>query len=261
MEIVTGYVGEPHVTSMQDQAQNQGIFGADSYVLSVGRKLAAELQSNNEIRIRDGVLVHQGCTGVVKTNTYDPVTITNGTQGVKRIDLIVARYTKNAETLKENLSWIVIKGTPAASNPTVPSYTDGDIQAGDLVADMPMYEVHLDGITVTEVKALFEIISGISKIQSEVAALSSAISKKQDKFYARQLVKTFKNGGLLQLGFAETEQTSRPTVVVANPCSARNIIISYDYDSSSELIALRAYNVDTGTTYDGVLRFSMIIIP
>ena len=173
MEIVTGYVGRPHVTAEQDRAQNQGVFGVESYVLNVGQKMAAGLQSNNEIRIRDGVLVHQGCTGVVKTGTYDPVTITNGTQGMKRIDLIVARYTKNAETNVENLAWKVIQGTPAASNPAIPSYIEGDIQAGDLISDMPMYEIHLDGITVSEVKAVFTALKTGAEMQADISSLNS----------------------------------------------------------------------------------------
>lgn len=177
MEIVTGYVGRPHVTAEQDRAQNQGVFGVESYVLNVGQKMAAELQSNNEIRIRDGVLVHRGCTGVVKTGTYDPVTITNGTQGMKRIDLIVARYTKNAETNVENLAWKVIQGTPAASNPAIPSYIEGDIQAGDLISDMPMYEIHLDGITVSEVKAVFTALKTGAEMQADISSLNSNIVK------------------------------------------------------------------------------------
>ena len=176
MEIVTGYVGRPHVTAEQDRAQNQGVFGVESYVLNVGQKMAAELQSNNEIRIRDGVLVHQGCTGVVKTGTYDPVTITNGTQGMKRIDLIVARYTKNAETNVENLAWKVIQGTPAASNPAIPSYIEGDIQAGDLISDMPMYEIHLDGITVSEVKAVFTALKTGAEMQADISSLNSNLA-------------------------------------------------------------------------------------
>ena len=173
MDIVTGYVGKPHVTSNQDQAKNQGVWGPESYVLTVGQQMAAELQSNNEIRIRDGCLVHQGVVAVVGNGTYDPVTITNGTQGMQRIDLIVARYERNAETNIESLDWSVIQGTPDASDPVVPDYTEGDIQAGDLIADMPLYEIHLDGITVTEVKAVFPTLKAAAEIQNLVDSLNS----------------------------------------------------------------------------------------
>ena len=62
MEIITGYTGKPHVTSEQDRDVNIGVVGEGSYVLRTGMQLAAEVSSNNEIKIRDGVLMHQGCT-------------------------------------------------------------------------------------------------------------------------------------------------------------------------------------------------------
>ena len=52
----------------------------------------------------------------------------------------------------------VIQGTPAESNPAAPQYTKGDIQAGDYVADMPLYKVIIDGLNITEVKKAFEIV-------------------------------------------------------------------------------------------------------
>lgn len=175
MIIVTGQRNEKHVTSWQDRMLNQGAFGEDSYVLNIGQKMAAETYSNNEIRIRDGALVHQGCLSVIQKGTYDAVTIQNGTQGMKRIDLIVARYTKNAETQVEDMAWTVIQGTPDASSPSVPSYTTGDIQDGDLTVDMPMYQVHLDGINIDEVTAAYETMPTMQGLASQVSELNRNI--------------------------------------------------------------------------------------
>ena len=158
MEIITGYTGKPHVTSEQDRDVNIGVVGEGSYVLQTGMRLAAEVSSNNEIKIRDGVLMHQGCTASIKKNTYDSLTIINGSQGMKRIDLIVARYEKNQDNGIESIDLKVIQGTPAESNPAAPQYTEGDIQAGDYVADMPLYKVIIDGLNITEMKKVFEII-------------------------------------------------------------------------------------------------------
>lgn len=138
-------------------------------------QLAAEVSSNNEIKIRDGVLMHQGCTASIKKNTYDSLIIINGSQGMKRIDLIVARYEKNQDNGIESLDLKVIQGTPAESTPTVPEYTEGDIQAGDYVADMPMYQVIIDGLNITEVKKVFEVAPGIDALKKETAELNSKI--------------------------------------------------------------------------------------
>ena len=177
MEIITGYTGKPHVTSEQDRDVNIGVVGEGSYVLQTGMQLAAEVSSNNEIKIRDGVLMHQGCTASIKKNTYDSLTIINGSQGMKRIDLIVARYEKNQDNRTEGLDLKVIQGTPAESNPVVPEYTEGDIQAGDYVADMPMYQVSIDGLNITEVKKVFEVAPGIDAMKKEIAELNSKSPK------------------------------------------------------------------------------------
>ena len=173
MEIITGYTGKPHVTSEQDRDVNIGVVGGGSYVLQTGMQLAAEVSSNNEIKIRDGVLMHQGCTASIKKNTYDSLIIINGSQGMKRIDLIVARYEKNQDNGIESLDLKVIQGTPAESTPTVPEYTEGDIQAGDYVADMPMYQVIIDGLNITEVKKVCEVAPDIDALKKEVAELNS----------------------------------------------------------------------------------------
>lgn len=176
MEIITGYTGKPHVTSEQDRDVNIGVVGEGSYVLQTGMQLAAEVSSNNEIKIRDGVLMHQGCTASIKKNTYDSLIIINGSQGMKRIDLIVARYEKNQDNGIESLDLKVIQGTPAESTPTVPEYTEGDIQAGDYVADMPMYQVIIDGLNITEVKKVFEVAPGIDALKKEIAELNSKLN-------------------------------------------------------------------------------------
>ena len=172
MEIITGYVGKKHVTSEQERDVNQGIVGPGSYVLKTGMQMEAEVSSNNEIKIRDGVLMHQGCAASIKKNTYDSLTIINGSQGMKRIDLIVARYEKNRDDETESLNLEVIQGTPAESNPAVPEYTEGSIQAGDYIADMPMYQVIINGLNITEVKRLFEVEPDIDTLKKELAELN-----------------------------------------------------------------------------------------
>lgn len=182
MEIITGYVGKAHVKAEQDRDINQGIIGPGSYVLKTGMQLAAEVSSNNEIKIRDGVLMHQGCAASIKKNTYDSLTIINGSQGMKRIDLIIARYEKDQNNGTESLKLKVIQGTPAEANAEVPSYTEGDIQAGDYVADMPLYQVVIDGLNITEVTAMFEVI-GSNKDLSEKLKFQMLLNTDAQQIY------------------------------------------------------------------------------
>lgn len=181
MKIVSGRTGSPHVTSQQFRQMLEGIIGQGSYIITSGENLKPELSSNNLLKIRSGMMAHHGCISCVDIGTYDEVTLTNGSQGMKRIDLIVNRYTRNAETEVENCSWKVIQGKPVASNPAVPAYTSGNLQNGDLVDECPAFEVHYDGINVTEVKSLLSVTDGLSGLSSKLAKSNDSIAAINNK--------------------------------------------------------------------------------
>ena len=164
MELATGRRGSPHITSQQDRQKHQGIFGDGAYILNTGNMLAPEVQSSNKIHIKDGALMFQGALFTVKVGTYDEVTINNGNQGMKRKDLIVARYTYDSSDNIEAGEWAVIQGTPAADNPVVPEAESGDIQMGDSVVECPVFVVNLDGINVTGVDIIPETMADMSEL-------------------------------------------------------------------------------------------------
>lgn len=167
MKIVSGKTGTPHVTSERFRQIIEGTIGQGSYILTSGENLEPELSSNNMLKIRGGMMSHHGNMSCVELNTYDEVTLTNGSQGVKRIDLIVNRYTRNDETGLEKNEWVVIIGTPDATNPKVPEYIAGNLQNGDLTDDCPVFEVHYDGINVTEVKKLLPVMSNLDLLNGK----------------------------------------------------------------------------------------------
>ena len=175
MKIISGKTGSPHVTSQQFRQIFEGIIGDESCILPCGENLTPELQTNNSLKIRSGLMYHHGNLSTVELGTYDEVTIQNGTQGMKRIDLVVNRYTRKEESGTEENEWVVIQGTPHASSPTVPEYTDGNLQDGDLVDDCPYLEVHLDGINVTEVKQLLSVADAMSTINKNLSDISNYV--------------------------------------------------------------------------------------
>ena len=173
MEIVSGRTGKPHVTSQQFRQLIEGTVGQESCILTSGENLEPELASNNSLKIRSGMLAHHGNISSVKIGTYDAVNLSNGSQGMKRIDLVVCRYTRNAETEVESCNWVVIMGTPVSSNPVAPTYTVGNLQEGDLVDDCPVFEVHYDGINVTEVKKILSVAPNLTELNSNIKILNS----------------------------------------------------------------------------------------
>ena len=168
MEIVSGLGEKPHVTSQQFRQILEGTIGQKSYIITSGENLEPELAANNLLKIRSGMMSHHGNVSSVKIGTYDEVELTNGSQGMKRIDLVVNRYTRNAKTNIEKNEWVVIMGTPVASNPVAPAYTVGNLQNGDLVDDCPVFELHYDGINVTEVKKMLSVLPNVAELNSKI---------------------------------------------------------------------------------------------
>lgn len=149
MNIVTGYRGEPHITSNEIQGFNQGIFGSDNYVLNVGTRFNATLTTATTVTIQDGEGVIQGVHFRIAPGETDTVSISPGTSGYKRIDYICARYEKSAVTGIESVSLAVVEGTPATSSPSAPDINTGTILTGGTPVDFPLWEVDLNGLTPT----------------------------------------------------------------------------------------------------------------
>lgn len=170
MEDITSKQGENHVTSTQFRAILAAVLGSGSYIADQDDQLEPELAANNILNIHSGVLIHHGSVRRVPPGTYDQVAYLNGTQAMKRIDLVVVRYTKSGDI--ETSEWVVIRGTPAESDPEVPTYTEGNMQNGDLVDDCPVFELHFNGINVTEVKKLLSTRSNTAELESIVAVLN-----------------------------------------------------------------------------------------
>lgn len=156
MKAITARKAAPHITPLMDAMWHRGIVTAEDCIFDSFEKFAADIASNNEVRIRSGVGMLQGRFFCIEPGTYDSAAISNGTQGEKRIDLIVARWTVNASSETEDVEIKVIRGTPTADTPVAPDYTEGDLDNGELVADLPLYEVNINGISVESLSAQFE---------------------------------------------------------------------------------------------------------
>ena len=185
MVIITGYMDEPHVSSQQDRNTNIAIFGGGAKILKgVDSEMAATVVSANEVQIADGMLVAEGCTACIDRGTSDSLAIENGAQGMQRIDLIVARYTRNASTAVEDMTLEVIKGTPAANDPTAPAHATGLIADGDSPVEFPIYAVHLNGISITNVERLVDVVSlpdTSARLDSRIDTLTGRVATLETK--------------------------------------------------------------------------------
>ena len=122
--------------------------------------------SNNVVRVHDGSLIHQGRHVIIPEGESEEVIIEYGTQGEKRIDLIVSVYSKDTTSGIETEFLKSIKGTPSVDSPAIPSHIDGNIRAGDIYSEFPLYKVTLDGINIVSIDPLYEVLTSMAELKT-----------------------------------------------------------------------------------------------
>ena len=161
VELVTGHANKAHATAEQAAGLNAGILGLDDYVLDVHDKLKITVVSANKVTIGTGELVMQGRH--VSQGTPEDLIVTNGSQGQKRNDLIVCRYTRGSQNI-ESAKLVVVRGTPTTGTPTDPAVNTTSPLDGGTTYDMPLYRIPLDGITIGTPVALFNVLKPMSDV-------------------------------------------------------------------------------------------------
>lgn len=168
LHLVTGYNGSAHIKSADQGVFNAGCIGLGEYVLPIGKRFEAEKRGNNSIRIYDGALVMNGRHINLDSGSYFDATISNGTTGRRRHDIIGVRYNRIELTGIESVSPIVLEGISVEdgddiTDPTIPNTTN--IVNGAATHDMPLYRVVLNGTTIERIEPLFRVLAPMGEYQ------------------------------------------------------------------------------------------------
>lgn len=156
LDLVTGYKGQNHVTAEQWADFNRGIYG-DAAILPIGNKMQVEIQTVNQITVKDGTGVFDGRQVYIGYGESENIAIESGTQEMLRNDIVVIKYTKDETSGVESVAFEVVTGMPAESDPADPSYQDMDIRTGVFVSQKPFCRVRLNGVAIEGVDMLVEV--------------------------------------------------------------------------------------------------------
>ena len=171
LDIVYGYQGKDHVKASQLARLLSGTIGEGRYVLGTQNKMAASMQTANKVRIQTGDLVMDG--RYITNEAYQDLTVDSGQSGYKRNDLVGVPYTRasgsDADHAVETVSLVVKKGTQTTGTATDPSYTAGDISAGDASAFYPLWRLPINGLTVGTPVKLFEEAQTVSDLRDSIS--------------------------------------------------------------------------------------------
>ena len=163
--LVTGSHGgdDPHVESKHDALMHAAMLGRSGHILKTRNwTMKPTAKDANNITIPAWDLVVEGRQIYIAAPT--DVNIQSGSQGQKRRDLIVARYALNSGTGVETVTLEAIKGVPSSGTPADPGIETGSIIGGAIVSDLPLCRVNLDGITITSIDTLVNVMQPLEDV-------------------------------------------------------------------------------------------------
>lgn len=153
IELVDGKAGTAHISSEDKAIIHQAKFSKSDVVFDWGDVFKCTMGSANKATIGTGCASIQGLDWHI--TAAESVTISNGSQGMKRNDIICAHYNRDSSTGVEKVELAVLKGSPNATTAADPTIPSGKILSGAVDAYMPLWRIPLDGITVGTPVRLF----------------------------------------------------------------------------------------------------------
>ena len=153
IELVDGKAGTAHISSEDKAIIHQAKFSESDVVFDWGDAFKCSMSSSNTATIGTGCASIQGLDWHI--TAAESVTISNGSQGMKRNDIICAHYHRDSSTGVEKVELAMLKGSPNATTAADPTIPSGKILSGAVDAYMPLWRIPLDGITVGTPVRLF----------------------------------------------------------------------------------------------------------
>lgn len=162
-----------HILAEDDAAIFQSMFGDDG-VLEIGQQMKVTVISNNKVRVADGVVCIGGHIARTVYGDYTDLTIENGESGKNRNDLIIGAFSTTGAGGIDTMQLAVKKGT-AGTAATDPALTQGNLYAGSKLREVPLWRVKIEGLSITKVEQLFEIVPSIPTLKKELESLNGKL--------------------------------------------------------------------------------------
>lgn len=188
-----------HILAEDDAAIFQSMFGEDG-VLEIGQQMKATVISNNKVRVADGLVCIGGHIARTVYGDYTDLTIENGESGKNRNDLIIGTFSTTGAGGIDTMQLAVKKGT-AGTAATDPALTQGNLYAGGKLREVPLWRVKIEGLSITKVEQLFEIVPNIPKLKKELESLNGKLPSEGESYIK------FPDGTLMQWGKVESPKS------------------------------------------------------
>lgn len=253
INLITGYAGEPHVTSNQDGLCNAGIFGENTVILPVLDQFDYEI-NGLKLVIKSGVLVNQGRFVCIDYGDSEELQFEPVQTGETRVDYVCISYERNLLTGVETVS-LNIK-------------SEGNIEKGDILKganfnDIVLYKVTVKGtqlensdVEVADPDVVSYAGWSIYKYVKEHDAITINLSQRIQELNNK--VKELENFER-RFGFAikEYEHDLTPTITCpANTVTTHNVTFSTEFSGVPHVQA--TFNTDSTAKTFGRVSLSIV---
>ena len=169
-KIITAHTGTPHISANDVGALLKAAIGNNDYLLSdTPETFKATLLDNDTLQLSDAEIVMQGTH--IRIGATDKVIIESGQNGMKRIDLVVCRYSRDDNGI-EKAEIAIIKGVPSAS-PEMPTVVQGDIRNGATLHEMSLFKVEIEGFAITSITTVCETVNSLCSALQSILGLQT----------------------------------------------------------------------------------------
>lgn len=237
-----------HLLAEDDAAIFQSMFGEDG-VLEIGQRMKATVISNNKVRVADGAVCIGGHIARTVYGDYTDLTIENGESGKNRNDLIIGTFSTTGAGGIDTMQLTVKKGA-AGTAATDPALTQGNLYTGSKLREVPLWRVKIEGLSITKVEQLFEIVPSIPTLKKELESLNGNMKKLIIK-------KTYSNrinvaAGQRSVTSIVIDAIDGYTAIIANVYSSHATTITSDVNivSNSVRFYFDAKSANTPETFD-----------
>lgn len=137
---------DPNISADDHAALFHAIVGADGNMTGI----TCTRIDNNTVRLSAGEVMVQGHQLRILGGTTQDLTVTSGTGGQNRIDLVVGQYERRASDEDADvLEFAVVQGTPTAGTPSDPSLTTQDINVStNTTRQIALFRLFITGTTL-----------------------------------------------------------------------------------------------------------------
>lgn len=148
-----------HITADDDAFILNSVLGEKSGILG---SLTCRKVSNNTVRLSGGGASNMGYALHVPKGESEDLTVTSGTQGLSRHDLVVAEFKRGSSTTADQLVFKVVTGT-AAATPADPALTESDLLSAGSVNQVALFRIVISGTTLSSIEQVAPTLSGAQR--------------------------------------------------------------------------------------------------